>query len=113
MATRKPTLTATEREIFALRAKKAIDAGAVLWVSVPSTSRSNMSYSIRARLIGGSIDLWLNYWLAVELGATLNDRDDIRQNGCGTDRGFLISYDLKNILKRYGYEFETITWAWF
>lgn len=104
MATRKATLTAEEKLAFATQVKIAIDSGATLWVIVPHTSASNMSYTIRARLLGGSnnADLWLNYWLAAETNGTLNASDDWKQNGCGFDRSFEVACDIANILRRHG-----------
>jgi hypothetical protein len=104
MATRKPHLTAEEKLAFATRVRNSIESGAVLWVSVPHTSRSNMSYTINARLIGGddAHGTWLNYWLGSELGATLDANDNLKQNGCGTDRAFELACNISHILKGYG-----------
>lgn len=78
-----------------------------------------MSYTIRARLIGGlaDADIWLNYWLAAEMGATLNDTDDIRFSGCGFDRAFEVACNIAHALKSHGladarYEYE-IKYRWF
>ena len=119
MATRKATLTAEEKLAFAARVKAALDTGATLWVSVPTTSRSNLSYSLRLRLIGGSTnaDMWLNYWFAAEDGASLNAADDVRQQGLGTDRAFQAACDIAYFLRRHGlaearFEYE-IKARWF
>jgi len=104
MTTRKPTLTADEKLAFATRVRNSIESGAVLWVSIPHTSRSNMSYTINARFIGGddAHGIWLNYWLGAEMGATLDANDNLKQNGCGTDRFFQLAWDISNILKSHG-----------
>lgn len=119
MTTRKPHLTAEEKLNFAKTVRTELDNGATLWVTVPHTSRSNMSYTVRARLLGGSsdCDLWLNYWLGAEMGATLDASDDLKQNGLGTHRGFQLACDLAAILRGHGlaearFEYEIKT-GWF
>lgn len=104
MTTRKPHLTPEEAKAFAVRVKEALDNGATLWVSIPHTSRTNMSYTINARLIGGALnsDEWLNYWLGAEWGWGLDDRDNLKQTGCGTDRAFQLACDIAHILRKYG-----------
>jgi hypothetical protein len=118
MATRKATLTAEEKYQIALNIHDNLQNGGQLWVTVPHTSASNMSYTIRARLLGakGVADMWLNYWLAAELGATLDARDDLKCNGMGTDRALLVACDIANILTRHGftgYDANTIKARWF
>jgi hypothetical protein len=102
--TRKPHLTPEEKLAFATRVKKAIDNGATLWVSVPHTSRSNMTYTVNARLLGGSLDsdLWLNYWLGAELGGMLDASDNLKRHGCGTDRAFQVAHEINWLIFRHG-----------
>jgi hypothetical protein len=78
-----------------------------------------MSYTVRARVLGGlkDADIWLNYWLGAELDGTLNDSDDLKQNGCGFHRGFEVACDIAAIFRKHGlagprYEYDIKT-GWF
>lgn len=123
MTTRKPQLTAEEKAYFAEDVARAMDDNGLLLVSVISTSSSNLSYSYRVRLVapwnGRLRPSSLNYWIASELGESLNKADNLKGNGCGFDRGFDAVYTIGSILQRHGLTenghawASEANWAWF
>jgi len=108
---RKVTSTPEERERLAREIGKHLENGAMLQVSITSTSRTNMNYRYKVNLFfnyENAVECWhLTYWLAGELGKNLTDSDELKGNGCGFDRYHDTAYTIAEILrKRYGFAFS-------
>lgn len=123
---RKPKETAEWRFNEASNYFNAMDEGGLLLVSVVSTSQSNLSYKYRVALVMSAVEydpqlfkLTLNYWLASELGVSLDKNDNLKGNGCGFDRGFDAVYTIGSILQKHGLVADghkwasDANWAWF
>lgn len=110
---RKVYLTAEEQKFTAVLLRNHLLNGALLIPTITGTSKSNLSYRYNVSLAynageGKGIDLmYLNYWLASELGVNLTDNDELKGNGLGFDRYHEAVYTIAAILgKKYGFDFS-------
>lgn len=83
--------------------------GGKLHITILSTSKSNMSYTYRVRLVywdGEEVqDVNLSYFLACLWRESVNVRwegDCLKGNGIGTDRYFLAAYNIGQSFKALG-----------
>jgi hypothetical protein len=113
----KATMTQADKAWMAEDVARQMDNGnALILVSVVKTSSTNLSYSYRVRMVSPALGgllrtTYLNYWLASELGESLNKDDDLKGNGCGFDRGFDAVYTIGKILERHGLTDNGHRWA--
>lgn len=83
--------------------------GGKLHITIVSTTRDNMGYKYRVRLVywdGERVqDMNLSYFLGVLWGERVYPKwegDTLRGQGIGTDRYFLAAYDIGQSLKSLG-----------
>ena len=108
MATIKADLTPELKEKYAYALAQKLEDGGKLLISITHTSKSNMSYRYKVDLAfnaNGETKIEnLNYWLAACWKETLHQGafNELKGNGLGTDRYFLVAYNIGLTLKEYG-----------
>ncbi len=68
--------------------------GTTVYTVLNHVSRSGMSRDISPYVIKDNEPRWIGGYAAVMLGEPVTRRDGIKMNGCGTDMGFELVYQL-------------------
>ncbi len=99
----------TEEELerlkeFGQKVKEYMDNGGKLEVIIHKTSQSNLTWRYSVRLwclFNGRVDnLWLNGWLADIGNQKLTKEGYLTGYGIGTERSFLVAYNLGHTLAK-------------
>ncbi len=83
-----------------------IEDGALLVVTIKSTSKSNLSFAFDVRLYAknsdGKIVSWyLNWAYAVLMGMRQNQRGEVKGSGIGIDRAFEVANNLEWLIEKH------------
>lgn len=103
----KATMQPDSKKAMARFVAENLAHGAKLLITITHASRSNMSYRYKVAMAytdkNGAVQVaYLNYWMAAELGISLNADNELRGNGCGFDRRHDAAYTVGTILGNYG-----------